>query len=154
RHRRADRPGETDRRRRALSVGRQYPGSGQPELLPLDVQFAGLQSCTRRGGTGRAWCVALVLLSMLVGGCARPPASDPGRAELLRQIRETYLFNVDVSGLELLSVPEIVARLDPDTRLVEMRRKMSPDFIRGFEPEGSVVAVQALGGGRGYLRLV
>ena len=50
-------------------------------------------------------------------------------------------------------MPEIVAHLDPDTRLVEMRR-MSLDFIRGFEPEGSVVAVQELGGGRGYLRLV
>ena len=96
--------------------------------------------------------IALALLGMLVGGCARPPASDPGKAELLRQIREAYLFNVDVSGLELLSVPEIVARLDPDTRTVEMRR-MSLDFMRGFEPEDSVVDVRALGGGRGALRL-
>src|SRR5439155_10936711 len=31
---------------------------------------------------------------------------------------------------------------------------MSSDFIRGFEPEGSIAAVRALGGGRGYLRLV
>ena len=31
---------------------------------------------------------------------------------------------------------------------------MSLDFIRGIEPEGSVVAVRKLGGGRGYLRLV
>ena len=92
-------------------------------------------------------------MGVLVGGCARPPASDPMKAELLRQLRDTYLFNVDLAGLELLSVPEIVARLDPDTHLVEMRRKMSLDFIRGFEPEGSVVAVQNLGGGRGYLRL-
>ena len=97
--------------------------------------------------------IALALLGVLVGGCARPPASDPGKAELLRQIREAYLFNVDVSGLELLSVPEIVARLDPDTRTVEMRR-MSLDFIRGFEPEGSVIDVRELGGGRGYLRLL
>ncbi len=84
----------------------------------------------------------------------RYPLSDPAKDELLRQIREAYLFDVDVARLELLSVPEIVARLDPDTRLVEVRRRMSPDFIRGFEPEGSVVAVRSLGGGRGYLRLV
>jgi hypothetical protein len=101
----------------------------------------------------RAWLgVTFALLSALTSGCGGPPASDPGKAELLRQIREAYLFNVDVSGLELLSVPEIVARLDPDTRLVEMRR-MSLNFIRGFEPEGSVADVQALGGGRGALRL-
>jgi carboxyl-terminal processing protease len=31
---------------------------------------------------------------------------------------------------------------------------MSLDFIRGFEPEGSVVDVRELGGGRGCLRLV
>ena len=94
-----------------------------------------------------AWLgVTLVLLSVWTSGCAGPPASDPAKAELLRQIREAYLFNVDVSGLEFLSVPEIVARLDPDTRLVEMRR-MSLNFIRGFEPEGSVEDVQALGGG-------
>lgn len=49
-------------------------------------------------------------------------------------------------------MPEIVDRLDPDTRLVEMRR-MALNFIRGFEPEGSVVDVEALGGGRGALRL-
>jgi C-terminal processing protease CtpA/Prc len=91
---------------------------------------------------------------VLAGGCARPPASDPGKAEVLRQIREAYLFDVDVAGLELLSVPEIVARLDPDTRLVEVRRRMSLDFLRGFEPEGSVVDMRELGGGRGYLRLV
>ena len=99
--------------------------------------------------------VALTLLGVLVvvGGCIWPPTHDPGKAELLRQIREAYLFDVDVAGLELLSVPEIVARLDPDTHLVEVRRRTSPDFIRGFEPEGSVVAVRALGGGRGYLRL-
>src|SRR5689334_5354276 len=64
--------------------------------------------------------VALTLLGMLVDGCARLPASNPGKAELLRQIREAYLFEVDVASLELLSVPEIVARLDPDTRLVEV----------------------------------
>jgi hypothetical protein len=96
--------------------------------------------------------VALALFGVLTSGCVRPPASDPGKAELLRQIREAYLFNVDVSGLELLSVPEIVARLDPDTHLVEMRW-MSLNFIRGFEPEGSVADVRALGGGRGVLRL-
>jgi C-terminal processing protease CtpA/Prc len=107
------------------------------------------QAWKRRDALG----IALALLGVLVGGCARPPASDPGKAELLRQIREAYLFNVDVSGLELLSVPEIVARLDPDTRTVEMRR-MSLDFIRGFEPEGSVIDVRELGGGRGYLRLL
>jgi C-terminal processing protease CtpA/Prc len=98
--------------------------------------------------------VALALLGVLVGGCARSPTHDPAKAELLRQIREAYLFDVDVAGLELLSVPEIVARLDPDTRLVEMRRRMSLDFMRGFEPEGSVVDVRELGDGRGYLRLV
>jgi Peptidase family S41 len=106
--------------------------------------------------TRRHWAclgLALALLSVLVGGCARPPASDPVKAELLRQLREIYLFNVDLAGLELLSVPEIVARLDPDTHLVEIRRKMSLDFIRGFEPEGSVVDVRELGGGRGSLRL-
>src|SRR5215471_20664497 len=97
--------------------------------------------------------VVLTLLTVLVAGCTRPPATDPRKAELLRQIREAYLFNVDIASLELLSVPEIVARLDPDTRLVEVRWRMSPDFIRGFEPEGSVVAMRALGGGRGYLRL-
>ena len=96
--------------------------------------------------------VTLGLLSVLTGACAASPASDPAKVELLRQIREAYLFNVDVSGLELLSVPEIVARLDPDTRLVEMRR-MSLNFIRGFEPEGSVADVQALGDGRGALQL-
>jgi C-terminal processing protease CtpA/Prc len=101
----------------------------------------------------RAWLgVALLLYCGLMNGCARPPASDPAKAELLRQIREAYLFDVDLSGLEVLSVPEIVARLDPDTRLVEMRR-MSLNFIRGFEPEESVVDVRALGGGRGMLRL-
>jgi C-terminal processing protease CtpA/Prc len=98
--------------------------------------------------------VTLILLGVLVGRCARSPTHDPGKAELLRQIREAYLFDVDVASLELLSVPEIVARLDPDTRLVEVRRRMSLDFIRGFEPEGSVVDVRELGSGRGYLRLV
>jgi len=90
---------------------------------------------------------------MLVGGCVRLPTHDPGKTELLRHIREAYLFDVDLASLELLSVPEIIERLDPDTHLVEVRRRMSPDFIRGFEPEGSVAAVRALGGGRGYLRL-
>jgi len=97
--------------------------------------------------------VLLTLLGVLVDGCARLPASDPAKVELLRQIREAYLFDIDVASIELLSVPEIVARLDPDTHLVEVRRRMSSDFIRGFEPEGSVVAMRALGGGRGYLRL-
>src|SRR5262249_34050045 len=97
--------------------------------------------------------VVLTLLGVLVGGCVRPPTHDSGKAELLRQIREAYLFDVDAASLELLSVPEIVARLDPDTHLVEVRRRMSSDFIRGFEPEGSVAAMRALGGGRGYLRL-
>jgi len=97
--------------------------------------------------------IVLTLFSVLVGGCARPPTHDPTKAELLRQIREAYLFDIDVADLELLSVPEIVARLDPDTRLVEVRRRMSPDFIRGFEPEGSVVGMRALSGSRGYLRL-
>ncbi len=96
--------------------------------------------------------VALALIGALAGGCARPSASGPVKAELLRQIREAYLFDTDVGGLELLSVLEIVARLDPDTRVIEMRR-MSLDFIRGFEPEGSVSAVKEFGGGRGYLRL-
>jgi C-terminal peptidase prc len=95
--------------------------------------------------------MALVLLGLVVG-CARPPTSDPGKAELLRQIREAYLFDIEVASLERLSVPEIVARLDRDTRLVE-RRRVSLDFIRGLEPEGSVVGVRELGGGRGYLRL-
>lgn len=98
--------------------------------------------------------VALTLIGTLAGGCARPPVSDPVQVELLRQLREAYLFDVDLSGFELLSVPEIVARLDPDTRLVEIRRQVSLDFIRGFEPEGSVMDVRELGGGRGYLRLV
>jgi hypothetical protein len=101
----------------------------------------------------RAWLgAALLLYGGLLSGCVRPQAHDPGKAELLRQIREAYLFNVEMSDLEVLSVPEIVARLDPDTRLVEMRR-MSLDFIRGFEPEGSVEDVRALGGGRGVLRV-
>src|SRR5262245_44064894 len=94
-------------------------------------------------------CLGVVstLLGMLVGGCVHPPAThDPVKAELLRQIREAYLFDIDVTGLELLTVPEIVARLDPDTRLVEVRRRMSLNFIRGFEPEGSVTAMRALGG--------
>jgi Peptidase family S41 len=106
----------------------------------------------------RSYCrclgIVLTLLGVLAGGCVHPPTHDPGKAEVLRQIREAYLFDVDVAGLELLSVPEIVARLDPDTHLVEVRRRMSLDFIRGFEPEGSVVAVRALGGGRGYLRII
>ena len=93
-------------------------------------------------------------LVILMVGCARVPVSDPARDELLRHIRDAYLFHVNVARLELLSVPEIVARLDPDTQLVEARRRMSTDFIRGFEPEGSVVDVRSLGGGRGYLRLV
>jgi carboxyl-terminal processing protease len=97
--------------------------------------------------------VALILLGALVGGCARLSVSDPAQTELLRQIREAYLFEVDVASLERLSVPEIVARLDPDTRLVEMRQ-MSLDFLRGFEPEGSVVAARELSNGHGYLRLV
>jgi hypothetical protein len=101
-----------------------------------------------------AWLGAtLVVLGILTSGCAGSTASDPAKAELLRQIRDAYLFNVDGSDLELLSVPEIVARLDPDTRLVEMRR-MSLNFIRGFEPEGSVVDVRALGGGRAALRVL
>src|SRR6266536_5167377 len=62
--------------------------------------------------------VALALLSVLAVGCARPLASDPGKAELLREIREAYLFDMDISTRRV-SVPEIVARLDPDTRLVE-----------------------------------
>src|ERR671924_669787 len=111
---------------------------------------AGCQAWWHRAFLG----VALALIGALAGGCARPPASDPVKTELLRQIREAYLFNVDVAGLELLSVPEIVARLDPDTRLVEMRRRGSLDFIRGFEPEGSVVDVRELGDGQGYFRLV
>ncbi len=98
--------------------------------------------------------ITLALLGVLAGGCARTPVSDPRKVELLRQIRESYLFDVDVAGLEPLSVPEIVARLDPDTHLGEIRRRMSSDFIRGFEPEGSVVDVRALGDGRGALRLV
>jgi hypothetical protein len=97
--------------------------------------------------------VALTCIGVLAGGCARPPASDSVKAELLRQIREAYLFDVEISDLERLSVPEIVARLDPDSRLVEARR-MSLDFIRGLEPEGSVVAAKELGGGHAYLRLV
>jgi C-terminal processing protease CtpA/Prc len=97
--------------------------------------------------------VVLTLIGALAGGCARPSASDPARAELLRQLREAYLFDVENAGLERLSVSEIMARLDPDTRIVEAR-KMSLDFIRGIEPEGSVAAVRELGGGRGYLRLV
>jgi hypothetical protein len=96
------------------------------------------------------WSVALV--GALVGGCFRPSAHDPAKDKLLRQIRQAYLFDVDVADLERLSVPEIVARLDPDTHLVEVRPR-SLDFMRGFEPEGSVVAMQELGGGRGYLRL-
>lgn len=103
------------------------------------------RSCACRG-------MVLVLISVLTGGCTGSLSSDPAKAELLRQLRAAYLFNVEVSDLERLSVSEIVARLDPDTRVVAMRR-MSLDFIRGFEPEGSVVAVQELGGGRGYLRL-
>src|SRR5690242_15751172 len=77
----------------------------------------------------RPYCVfllvVLTLLGVLLGGCVRPPTHDPAKAELLRQIREAYLFDTDVAGLELLSVPEIVARLDPDTHLVEVRRRMS-----------------------------
>ncbi len=96
--------------------------------------------------------ITLVIVGAAVGGCARPPTVDPVKAEILRQIREAYLFDADVGGLGLLSVPEIVARLDPDTRVVEMRR-MSLDFIRGLEPEGSVTVARDLGGGRGYLRL-
>ncbi len=96
--------------------------------------------------------VALALAGILGGGCVRPPTADPAKAEMLRHIREAYLFDVDIGRFELLSVPEIVARLDPDTRVIEMRR-MSLDFIRGFEPEGSVSAVKEFGGGRGYLRL-
>jgi C-terminal processing protease CtpA/Prc len=102
---------------------------------------------------GTRMVVVLVILCMMVGGCARLPANDPAKAELLRQLREAYLFDVDVSSLEPLSVPEIVVRLDPDTRLVKMRR-MSSDFIRGLEPEGSVADVRDVGGGRGSLRLV
>jgi hypothetical protein len=97
--------------------------------------------------------VVLALIGTLTGGCTRPPVSNPVKTELLRQIREGYLFNVDVASFERLSVPEIMARLDPDTRLVEMRR-MSLDFLRGFEPEGSVTAVRELDSGRGCLRLV
>lgn len=105
----------------------------------------------------RAWFhavtlgVALALTGAVAGGCARLTV-DPAKAEMLRQIRETYLFNVDVGSLKPLSVPEIAARLDPDTHVVEMRQ-MSLDFIRGFEPEGSVTAARELGVGRGYLRL-
>jgi len=102
-------------------------------------------SCARLG-------MALVCVSMVTGGCAGSLASDPAKAELLRQLRETYLFPVALSDLERLSVPEIVARLDPDTRLVAKPR-MSLNVIRGFEAEASVVAVRRLGGGRGYLRL-
>jgi hypothetical protein len=96
--------------------------------------------------------MVLVLIGVLTVGCTGSLSSDPVQAELLRQLHETYLFNVDVSGFERLSVPEIIARLDPDTRLVEIQ-PMSLDFIRGFEPEGSVVDVRELGGGHGYLRL-
>lgn len=112
-----------------------------------------MRGALRRAGRHRdVVAVALAFIGMLAGGCARPSASGPVKAELLRQIREAYLFDTDVGGLELLSVPEIVARLDPDTRVIEMRR-MSLDFIRGFEPEGSVIAVKEFGGGRGYLQL-
>jgi carboxyl-terminal processing protease len=97
--------------------------------------------------------VALALVGVLAGGCARQSVGDPVKARLLRQIHDVYLFDVEDSNLEDLSVPEVVARLDADSRLVEARR-MSLAFIRGVEPEGSVVDVRALGGGRAYLRLV
>lgn len=100
----------------------------------------------------RAFGAALVLVGAAATGCAGPPTIDPVKAEILRQIREAYLFDVDLRGLEPLSIAEIVARLDPDTHLVEMRR-MSLGFMRGLEPEGSVTAARDLGGGRGYLRL-
>ena len=140
---------QTDKVKRIADVGR-YPWGisilavGQPELLPLDAEPACLRSCALHGRTVRSW-VPLTFLGVLAGGCAPPPAHDPGKAELLRQIREAYLFDVDVGGLELLSVPEIVARLDPDTRLVEARRRMSLDFLRGFEPEGSVTSLRDVG---------
>ena len=46
-------------------------------------------------------CLGIVLtfLSILVGGCVHPPTHDPVKAELLRQIREAYLFDIDVTGL-------------------------------------------------------
>jgi len=72
------------------------------------------------------------------------------KAELLRQIRETYLFNIDITDLELLSVPEIVARLDPDTHFGEMRRRMSLDFMRGSSLKGSVRGSAGVGSRRGY----
>jgi C-terminal peptidase prc len=96
--------------------------------------------------------VVLTLVCLLAGGCAGPPAGDPMKAELLRQIRMAYLFDVEDRSFARLSVSEIVARLDPDTRIIEAG-KMSLDFIRGLEPEDSVVAVRDLGDGRGYLRL-
>jgi C-terminal processing protease CtpA/Prc len=102
-----------------------------------------------------AWRVTLVLTSalvVLVAGCVQSSAHDPAKAKLLRQLRQAYLFDVDIAELERLSVPEIIARLDPDTHLVEVRPR-SLDFMRGIEPEGSVVAVRELGGGRGYVRL-
>jgi carboxyl-terminal processing protease len=97
--------------------------------------------------------LAVLWLSVMVGGCVQPSTMTPAKAALLQQLRESYLFEVDLTGLEPLSVPEIVARLDPDTRLVERRRQISLDFIRGFEPEGSLTAMRDLGGGRAYLRL-
>ncbi|HEY5864658.1 MAG TPA: S41 family peptidase [Candidatus Tectomicrobia bacterium] len=99
-----------------------------------------------------SWKRVLALVCVLTGGCAGSLVSDPAKAALLRHLHETYLFDVEVADLARLSVPEIVGHLDADTHLVA-RQRPSHDAMRGFEPEGSVVAVRELGGGRGYLHL-
>lgn len=78
-----------------------------------------------------------VLAGVLLAGCVSAPATDDVKTKLVRSIRGTYLYDVDTSGLETLSIPEIMQRLDPNSRIVE-RGSMSLDFIRGLEPEGAV----------------
>ena len=55
RHRRADGPGEAHWRCRALSVGRQHPSGGQPQLLPLAAKLVCPRAGARHDGTVRAW---------------------------------------------------------------------------------------------------
>ena len=119
----------TDQVKQIAEVGR-YPWG--VSILARPAQIIAIRRGARMPAVMRPvrpyrMCLGVVstLLGILVGGCVHPPTHDPVKAELLRQLREAYLFDIDATGLELLSVPEIVARLDPDTRLVEVRRRMS-----------------------------
>jgi hypothetical protein len=139
------RPGEADYRCRALSMGVSILAS------------ASLTTAIRRGApmpavvrAARPHCVLRCRVDppRRAGGWVCPATSrDPRKAELLRQIAKRICLTLMWRALSSCRTRDCRAP-DPDTRLVRCGGGCHP-IIRGFEPEGSVVAVRALGG-RGY----